>query len=443
MKLSTLFQRSLLLLLGVDIVLTGAVGAFLMIKRVPTVPEMLPAMAVAQYMHAIDAVPPEITSIRSGDLPPTTVSFDLAVVQSPSGAVAWILFPGATDPVMAQAQETKGGLRFIASDPVTALLLEDDATPRLKDDDAFRALTNGIAPDTAFLFSRITPPATGTAASWVLASAIPSAVLTLTKGNRTSVRLYGQTGDTPWAAPLPVTVLDPAPAVSLALSAPDKTLNAYLASLPAQERLLRETTLRTAMRSWFGDDVSLQYDLLPLLQSRMLLTLGTASGGTTLFLLEGEARGAGVAARLDRIRTSAESVAGTGPVTVRQFEEDVSIPQIAGGNGQNGNTTTDEHGWTVQTGAGLITAVRGDRFMLSNTRKWMTQRLDPATPTEPLPMSNGRFLAGGTVTQGTTPLFSWNDPDVMALTGPLPPLFRWAVEQWGQVRQFSWEAVSF
>ena len=98
-------------------------------------------------------------------------------------------------------------------------------------------------------------------------------------------------------------------------------------------------------------------------------------------------------------------------------------------------------GWTVMQSAALVTAVRGDRFVITNSREWMDQRLDPDAKTEPLPISAGGFLAGGVITQGETPYFSWSDPGVTGLTGHLPPKFKGGVERWGQIRQVSWEPL--
>lgn len=444
MKVFTLFQRSLLVLLGVSIVATGAVGTFLMIRRVPLPVELLPADEIIAYWHVTewDAVQQNPTLALAPGLPRAAPGFDLALVQAPvnhpSGGPLWILFPVLTDPLMTQAQTAKGGLRFIASDPAAAALLTG-TTPRLKDDMPFRALTGGLPPTTPFLFSRTATPVQTGIAGWMLGSAQPSSMLQYADGT-TRVRLYGPVGTAPGAAPMQVTNLTPAPAMSLALTTPQQTLEMYLSSLPEQERTARETMLKTVVREWLGDDVSLQYDLLPLLQSRAVLSVGarSASGGAIPFLLEGEARGAGVAARMERFQHSAMAMAGAGSVTVRQFEEDVSVPQVAGaGNGSI--VTAERDGWTVTTGPGLITAVRGHNFMIGNDPLWMDQRLNPATEPVPLPVSQGRFRAGGTVTQSGTPLFSWHDPSVTVFTGPLPAAFRWAMEEWGQIRQLSFE----
>ncbi len=431
-KIATVFQRTLLILLGVGIVVTGAVGAFFLIHRTPLPAEVLPADEVVSYWHATDrdAVQKEASFARRAELPQLRPGFDLAVLRN-----GWIVFPSVPGEI-AGARRTGDGLSYVASDDGAAALLEGSA-PRLSNDPAFRALTGGFAPDLPLLFSRVSATPGTTAAEWMLGN--PTATLFTQQGARSTVRLYVSAGDAPWAAPLPVPVLDPPPAMSLTMSAPAETVTRYLASLPPQERTLKAAMLATGLQRMLGSDVSLEFDLFPLLQSRATLAMGTASGGTVPWVLEGEARGAGVEKLLRDFHASAGG-AGRGSVSVRQFEDGVTVPQVSAG-GASGLRETEQGGWTVLTSPQLITALRGDRFVVSNSSAWMGQMTRETGQTVPLPLSNGQFLMGGVIAGDDTPFFSVNDPGLRAVVGPLPPAFRWSMEQLGQVRQLSWEEL--
>ncbi len=431
--------------LGVATLIVGGVAVYFSLQRIPTAAEVLPAEATIAYWHLTDdgaALP----GLPAG-LPAMKWPADIAMLQSPSG-IQWVAFPGApNDPLLKQAKAIDGKAYVASSPDVDALLASPD--PKLWTDSTLRALRSGVDSRTSFRFSRLGPQTrpSATPLQRLIGSHAPTAMLQFADGTKTILRFYGKTGTGAWALPLPLPSFSPAAVRILVLSAPADAWQRYLGGLPPRERTLQQAMLKTTVRDWFGEDVSLEFDVLPLLQTQAVIVMGNKTGdGRTPFLLEGRARGAGVAERLNRIRRSAQGSMGGGTVTEREFEDGVTVRQVRAGDETANEVQSERGGWTVSVSGtasdSIITAVRGDTFLISNAPAWVNQRIDGSVEIPGLPLGRGEFVAGGVASGTDSSLLSPADPMIRELAGgSLPERFAWAMERWGRVLQVSWQTL--
>ncbi len=143
-------------------------------------------------------------------------------------------------------------------------------------------------------------------------------------------------------------------------------------TLQPQPLLVSETLLREALTSLFGKDLSPAYDLPPLL--RGMTTIGAALSDDSQSLrvvLEGQLRDR---KDLDHLTTLFRSTLGSVTRTTQTFDEKFHWSDIRKDTNMIEEIESKENGWSItsirqkETGRALWSAVRGNRFILSNDK---------------------------------------------------------------------------
>lgn len=143
-------------------------------------------------------------------------------------------------------------------------------------------------------------------------------------------------------------------------------------ALDPSVRLLSESKVAAAVRAIVGDEISIPYDILPLLGESSTLHLGnTEAGGPLRFLVEGTAP---EDAR-DTLMTIRESFRSSLPSFRRQtmtFDDGFASDTLAMDDARLEEATNDMEGWDVRTlrhadsNRTLVTAQRGREFLVSD-----------------------------------------------------------------------------
>lgn len=361
--------------------------------------EMLPADRTALYLEHTDAsVLMRLRStVPSLDTLPPDAGATAALIRHDDGSRRWVVF--ARD---------EAGASAIRADASTLALIGTGA--RLSDDPAFRALSRDRAGTGSWLFLRDAqhdlslPP--------VLAQ--PHGPL--------SIELRPDETRVAWTTdgvtrPLTSGFKDIGMPVVLRVQSGD--LRRFVAT--ASDALSPDTRLayKAALRGWFerafGKDVSLAYDLGPLLEDQASLTLARAQSGTVA-LLEGRSRGA--ASRLEALHAAFRATAGGALHVQRTFDEQFRVHNVRAGSETTDDTSVIE-GWTVRSTTrennGIHSALKGDRFILSDDADLLREAIDAL----PVPAADGpgMIVAHGELdTEDTRSLLQ------TALPGQEPPL---------------------
>jgi hypothetical protein len=164
-----------------------------------------------------------------------------------------------------------------------------------------------------------------------------------------------------------------------------------------------KSLITDAIRGRVGKDVSLTYDVLPLLEGETALHLGT-EGNTkeTRFLLEGTLTD-GVQERLDLIVASFRSSLPAVKRETLTFEKGFTSDTLAEDTNAVEAQTLSVEGWEIHTvlhkesGHALVAAVKGDRFLLSDSPAAIEARVRRTLPSITLAGIHGSLLAGGIV----------------------------------------------
>lgn len=165
---------------------------------------------------------------------------------------------------------------------------------------------------------------------------------------------------------------------------------------------MEQAVLRAKVRDLLGDDVSLQYDLLPLLDQSATLHQRAASGTGTItsFLLEGNASAAELAA-LPRLHKSAASLLQKGTVVRTTFDEDTVATQVRADATSLEHTQERMGNWQVESTlapggtAGLVTGTSNRKFFITNNPQWAMQQIASESNNIPLPAVPGAWTMGG------------------------------------------------
>lgn len=224
-------------------------------------------------------------------------------------------------------------------------------------------------------------------------------------------------------------------------------LQAYGESAGSGNALLAQAIVRARLAEIAGTDISLQYEVLPLLEEPATLFVEPANGSGALgFLLEGQADAVTLAQTMDRLHASVAASLATGVVTRSTFE-DTTVSQVRQDPDALQSTEEQIGRWHVRrTGLGensptrgIATASDGRHFMISNNRAWTDAWLH-ADAAIPLPRAQGQWVMGGVVRTsdvlpgGQGPLWDFLLPG-------LEQQFAWSVEQMGGVRMLIAEAL--
>ncbi len=196
-------------------------------------------------------------------------------------------------------------------------------------------------------------------------------------------------------------------------------------AVTSDDAALLESAMLQSIRDHFGDDVSLQYDLLPLLQKPSMLSVSSSGG----FLFAGSADTATLKATLLRLHASVRSVLPR--ITINQYEiGQFSANVVMEDQGGITEETWSQDGYEItRTGprngsGGFLTAVRNNDFFISNDRNLLEEALK-APPSFPF-SSNAPMDAGGIISSERieplrgAPLFSLFPPGKSLLWSLVP-----------------------
>lgn len=159
-------------------------------------------------------------------------------------------------------------------------------------------------------------------------------------------------------------------------------------------RLGYDGRLRAWFADTFGNDTSMTFALLPLLQEEATLQLGRMSStGALIGLLEGETRG-DAEDLLDVLHTGFASGNGGAVRMQRTFDEKFDFDNIRSGGGQTEQSEEQVGGWTVKhtdrAGGSFVSAVNGRRFIIGTNHAAVVKALS----VYPEPADNAAVLRG-------------------------------------------------
>lgn len=181
--------------------------------------------------------------------------------------------------------------------------------------------------------------------------------------------------------------------------------------LPSDHRIVTETELRRFCALAFGDGVSCTEEVLPALQGPITLTVGT--GDPPFWLLHGDvADSDAFRALLPLLHASTLERISTVSRVTRQISPSHSYDNLRKNPAALREGTEERRGWRIQEttdrqGRGLISAVRGNRFILGAERTSLLNALDILP--SPLPSSLSRVIAQGAVRESDIAA-SWLSP---------------------------------
>jgi len=168
------------------------------------------------------------------------------------------------------------------------------------------------------------------------------------------------------------------------------------------------------VRQRIGTDLSLRYDLAPLLSDDAALHVGTeGNDGTAHFLLEGSLPSSHTN-MLEDIRTSFLSHVRTAKRETLTFESGFTSDTLAEDTGTLQEETATEDGWEIQSvnhaesGKMLVTAQKGDRVLLSDSRSAIEARIRHSLGSLSVNNIDGTLLAAG--------IMDRNNMDTLALS---------------------------
>jgi hypothetical protein len=354
------------------VILATIASVTLFPARTPTVADLLPANRTVAVVSARTAE--HAAWLRSWlGIPLEIAAFDdasLAIIKD-GAANGWVLLrpspEGSIDPFI-----------VTASSPALLQSLQEDE--RLGDAETFRLLSRDIAPDD----------------SWAYAD--PASGRDVLRG---------------WAvidAPFLVTL--EANTVSLRLPRADDAI---------ATTLLLRSVISDAVRSAFGSDVSLEYDIKPLLIPDGTLHLHTGSGSLQ-FAMHGRMSDATETARL---LDSLHEHGSAGQATVRREQRDFGdglTMDTLRADGQTGKEEREEvNGWDLRVAAGgFATAQAGRVFAVGSDAAILRPLLASPADRQPAPLSvtgmvDGRVL--GNMVRSALPFSEFFNGGRMEIAG--------------------------
>ncbi len=445
-------RRHLLLsILGMAVLATGIFLPFFLLSQPPQLETLLPAQeTIGFWTNATAADLEKGKTLFPGlsSLPSFTVPMDVAVINPAQGLQFWAATPSRKDdtknfhgnallghlPLLLSAADNvtwlqQKELKLAAFPPYRALLAHTDAAvPRLY-------LRGGGALETG---NGITMR--------LLRSLAPGKALASLAGSMDGasvLRLYGEN----WASPsssiaASVALLTPSPDGIVSIGAPQDAWQKFLSSFPASDQQITQALLTGQIRPILGKDVSVQFDLLPLLANPATVQWKNVTNGTMLFLAQGSMDDAALRQqKLSRIAQSATAMQRGGLVENRQFDEHFSARVLTSTGGNLHMTESDVNGWHVESilhgSGGLQIATQGNRFMLTNLSAWLQQAMEAERPFAgsgvllSLPAQAGRREAAGVL---PVSLLGVNDnPLLRPALLPMQGTIRWSVAQEGKI----------
>lgn len=412
------------------------VGVWLFAKETrPTGSDLLPRTHTLAYVRNVDDATlrhllPLFPALSTVSLP-SDMQADLAIVQYTGGAAAqWMVFGYATDPDQPIVITT-------SSPQIRSLLSTQQTGDSLSKTPAFRALASLSSSEHPWAFLQF--PLLRLPKDLPLALQTPSSPLSLSWKKNTVI--FSGISSTP----LPSRTLQThariptAGAVFTAHAADLQWLLSFLEhALTPSQRMIAQSLLKEQVRTIFGSNVSMRYDLFPLLAHEASLRLQETGSGTLRFLLEGsltpDAR-----TTLEALPTALRHQHIVTEHIQKTLGDDLSFETMALRENPPALERT-ELGWDIAspltTPHGMLQrATRSARFLLGTDTEGFLAALRIVPP----PHSSTQILAEGTFDlPGFLSLLHREFPDL----APLPPTpsepreISWRLERTGSI--FSW-----
>lgn len=385
--------------------------------------DVLPAERTLLYMENADTQ----TIDRLGFLLPvlhtmTDVGVDAAaaLIRHDDGSAHWLLF----------GRDASGNPDMRAANPATLTLIGTGA--RLRNDAGFRALAQGRPGTGSWIYVRdaqehLALPDTLQQPVGPLAIAATDDDMRIMWQADTMARplsaAFGDTGSNPVV-------------FRLQTGDAERALGDLAGMLNGRTMLAYEAALRSWFARTFGTDLSLAYDLAPLVRGQSSVTVVQTGSGTHA-LLEAASDRAGIL--LDALHAGATASIGGAQHMDRTFDENFRIRHVRAGT-ETASSSQELNGWLLQSterdGKGVYSALKGERFMLSTDEQLLRTAMD----TIAAPHDDG--LPGMTVARGE---LRGDQARTLLQTGlpgeelPLPPdllsspLLRWELVRSGNL----------
>lgn len=435
MRLSLRLQ----LIIGVLALLTVSltiVGVWLFTKETRLAgSDLLPRTHTLAYVRNVDDptlrhLRPLFPVLSTVSLPNGTQA-DLAIVEYTTDAPAqWIVFGYPTDPHQPIVITT-------SSPHIRSLLRKQQAADSLSRAPAFRTLASISSPGHPWAFLQF--PLLRLPDDLPLTLKTPSSPLSLSWQEH-SVILSGLS-----ESPLPSETLQTHTriptegAVFTAHAAELRWFFSFLENaLSPSQRVIAQSLLQERVRGIFGSEVSMRYDLFPLLAHEASLRLRENGSGTLLFLLEGPLT-PDANTTLEQLPTVLQHQNIAVEHIRKTLGDDLSFETMTLRESPSAPERT-EFGWDIasplSTPHGLLQrAKRSSRFLLGTDAEGFVAALRIVPP----PHSSVQILAEGTFDlPGFLSLLHREFPDL----APLPPIttepreISWRLERTGSI--FSW-----
>jgi len=398
----TLFHAtglSILALIGGAILLIALIVIVSSLRSYTQKPEdLLPADAtIAVFTN------PTEQSLRSYDLwlpvlthlPTLSSKSAVALLALPNGGQGIVVFARRsgtqTDTPPNGANEnirTMGSFSVLVSSSEVWPLI-DAPTMRLAQFKPFRTLSRGKGPTVSWNFLRASVlPLSGSMSDTLLSSLFfrKATYLAITPQNnqgRTIVEIESETSfwDTASASPLPL--VPSHPIFSVSLPGAGNILEEIMGDLPRDKRITLESTLLTRMADTFGDDASMESDLLPLLKDSIAFSLTNHADKKPSFLLSGTADEATLSPLLTRLHDSVHAGFPSARVVTRILDKGRYVFRNMRSDTSGVEEKEEKKGeWQLHStihagdGKGLSSAVNGKSYLLSNNAKTITEVIE-------------------------------------------------------------------
>ncbi len=403
MTLSPRFRAVLLGLLGV-VILAVAAGILLFFTYNPIWPspaDSLSASRTLLYWNQVtleDLRPWEryFPQLKGASGP--TVPFDAALIGTSRSDAVWIMFPSENDPLMSQTQISKTGVPFLSDTPNPDVLFATETEATLAQSRMFRSLEGDVSGPSVYANLALLQPASDPYLDRLigLTDAKPQAFMMTKENGAVRALWYGEDLSSTRGGARSVPSLSPAPAFSVT----GDDIVGFVQMLPTtDDARLRSAQLAATIRTLAGDNVSMEFDILPLLAGPASLHLLPASGSDTHMdaLLEGQMSDRELLARtVDRLHSGMTGSPSQTKIIPRLDPEDGTVVGKSVVTETEDIVTADEtwNGWQLRATSlgehGIYTAVRGGMFVISTRKDWLEQRLMGTTPSAAVPGSPAR-----------------------------------------------------
>ncbi len=408
-------------LLGLLVLTLAAVAAFLAVgQKTLDLATVLPADSTVAFFRHMTANDERIFAAWFPLLTKGSIVKEatVALLTDAQKNIEWIAYePGA-----GQKNMRIDGVGVLASGPAVPGILGKQ-TMLLSQSVPYLSFTACTDPRPFAAFVRL-PREPESPSPWmdVVAALRPSpsfACITRADASAT-LQLYG---DTPAAAApssipsVSLSLPSPAPSLALRAGAPGDLLRQYMASLPRDRALLTRALWEKEIGSLFEQGLSMDYDILPLLQHDTSIYANTGTAPLPQLMLTGRMDDAdALAAIINRLHAQMRAGLGKSIVLNRTIEnypasivkaDESHIEEQAGTLGNWQLRVTAE-----RTGSGgLWTGQRGGDYVISTRKDWLESLLE--SPQQILLPQ----VPGGAVAQGMI-----GRADAAALFSPTPSL---------------------